>query len=135
MAWSVPHTDVLVKVLGAPHHTELCTSVFRLTEALLDRGATVQIWACGGATGLTMASLGPAKPADVTDRDQPFPSVAAVASCLIRAHEGRLAWYVCRFCAQDRGHAEQIDEVRTRPPARFWEHVMASDQMIVMGVC
>jgi sulfur relay (sulfurtransferase) complex TusBCD TusD component (DsrE family) len=135
MTQAVPRSDVLLKVLGAPHRTELVTSLFRLTEALLERDATVQIWACGDATGLTRASLGMAKPADVTDRARTFPSTAALARDLITANDGRLRWYVCRFCARDRGHAQQIDEVKTRPAARFWEHVTAADQMIVMGVC
>lgn len=135
MTWTVPRSDVLLKVLGAPHHTELITSVFRLAEALLERGATVQVWACGDATGLTRVSLGDIKPRDVADRARDFPSTAALARELITAHPQRLNWYICRFCSEERGAAEQIKEVRTRPPARFWEHVRATDQILVMGVC
>lgn len=135
MTWTVPHSDVLLKVLGAPHQTELITSLFRLAEALLERGATVQVWTCGDATGLTTASLGDTKPCDVTNRSREFPSTAALARNLITAYPQRLNWYICRFCSEERGGGEQIREVRTRPAARFWEHVRAADQVLVMGVC
>jgi len=131
----VPPSDMLLKVLGGPHHTELVTSLFRLAQALLDADASVQVWACGAATGLTSASLGDLKPRDVTDRATDYPSIAALAGRLVRAYPERLNWYVCRFCSEDRGNTAQIAEVRTRPAARFWEHVQAADQMLVLGVC
>jgi len=135
MAWAVPHTDVMLKVLGAPHQTELITSLFRLTQALLDLGATVQVWACGDATTLTRAGLGRRKPPDLTDRTREFPSTCALAFDLLAAHPHQLDWYACRFCCADRGSTDQIPEVRIRPPARFWEHAQATDQILVMGVC
>ena len=135
MAGPVPHTDIMLKVLGAPHHTELVTSLFRLLQALLDRGASVQVWACGEATGLTRIGLGDTKPPNLADRQQEFPSTAALVRELMAAHPQRLGWYVCRFCAADRGASDQIAEVRIRPPARFWDHVLATDRVLAMGVC
>jgi len=133
--WTVPRTDVLLKVLGAPHQTELVSSLFRLAEALLDRGATVQVWTCAEATGLTRASLGRSKPPDLTDRAVDHPSTATLVCDLLAAAPGRISWYACRFCCLDRGAGEQIPEVRVRPPARFWEHVQAADKTVVLGVC
>ncbi|TDD44124.1 hypothetical protein E1288_24940 [Saccharopolyspora elongata] len=135
MVFAVPHTDVLLKVLGTPHQTELVTSVFRLADALLDRGAAVQVWTCGDATGLTRVSLGDSKPINFADRHADHPSTARLVRELLSAHPDRLNWYVCRFCCADRGAAEQIPEVRKRPPARFWEHVQATDKVLAMGVC
>ncbi|MFI0909841.1 hypothetical protein [Streptomyces abikoensis] len=135
MAWTVPHTDVMLKVLGAPHRTELVTTVFRLAQALLDRGASVQVWTCGDATGLTHAGLGDSKPLNLVDRHADHPSTARLVRELLAAHTGRLDWYACRFCCEDRGVREQIPQVRKRPPTKFWEHVRATDKILVMGVC
>jgi sulfur relay (sulfurtransferase) complex TusBCD TusD component (DsrE family) len=135
MVWTVPHTDVLLKVLGAPHHTELVTSVFRLAEALLDRGATVQVWTCGEATGLTRAGLGDSKPPDLADWTVDYPSTARLVRELLAGTPDRISWYVCRFCCADRGAADQIPEVRVRPHAQFWRHVRAADKTVVLGVC
>ncbi|WP_326686080.1 MULTISPECIES: hypothetical protein [unclassified Streptomyces] len=135
MVWQVPRTDVLIKLLGAPHRTELVTSALRLTQALLDRGARVQIWACGDATTLTSTSLGDSKPPDLTDPGTDHPSTAQLVRELLAAHPDALYWYVCRFCRADRGAGVQLSEVRERPPARFWAHVEASDKVLAMGVC
>jgi hypothetical protein len=132
--WTVPRTDVLVKVLGPPHRSDLVTSLFRLTEALLERGATVQVWTCADATGLTRAGLGDRKPRDLADRTASYPSTARLVRDLLTGSPGRISWYVCRFCSVDRGAAEQIPEVRVRPAGRFWEHVLAADKTVVLGV-
>ena len=132
--WTVPRTDVLVKVLGAPHRSDLVTSLFRLTEALLERGATVQVWTCADATGLTRAGLGDRKPRTwPTGRSATRPP-PGWSGTLLTGSPGRISWYVCRFCSLDRGAAEQIPEVRVRPAGRFWEHVLAADKTVVLGV-
>ncbi|MBW8093470.1 DsrE family protein [Streptomyces hygroscopicus] len=135
MARPVPRTDVLLNLFGAPHQTDLVTSALRLATALLDRGARVQIWTCGDATRLTCAALGEAKPRDYTDLGRDHPSTARVVRELIAGHPDRLYWYVCRFCAQERGAADQIPQVRKRAPFVFAEHVSAADKSLLMGVC
>ncbi|MFJ8250838.1 hypothetical protein [Streptomyces sp. NPDC094466] len=134
-AGAVPPTDVMLKVLGAPHQTDLVTSVLRLAQALLDRGARVQVWACGDATGLTSTARGETKPMDPADHRAVHPSTAAVVRTLLAAYPDRLYWYVCGFCCSDRGAPDQIAEVGRRTPGRFWEHVRASDKVLAMGVC
>ena len=106
MAWTVPRTDVLLKVLGAPHQTELVCSLFRLSAALLDSGATVQVWTCAEATGLTRAGLGDRKPRDPADRMVRHPSTAGLVRELLAGAPGRISWYACRFCCVDRGAIE-----------------------------
>ncbi|MBL1099689.1 DsrE family protein [Streptomyces coffeae] len=131
----VPRTDVLLNLFGAPHQTDLVTSALRLATALLDRGARVQIWSCGDATRLTGAALGDTAPRDLSEPGREHPSVARVVRDLITDHPDRLYWYVCRFCADQRGASEQIPEVRTRAPFVFAEHVRAADKALIMGVC
>ena len=135
MARPIPATDVLLNLFGAPHQSDLVTSALRLATALLDRGARVQIWTCGDATGLTSAALGDTKPRDLTDLERRHPSTALIVRDLLADHPDRLYWYVCRFCADDRGASDQIPQVSKRSPFLFAEHVKAADKALVMGVC
>lgn len=134
MAPTLPRCDLLLAVMGAPHASDLTTTVLRLTQALLDRDATVQVWTCGYATLLTQASLGPAKPRNVLDWTREYPTTAALIEDMVAAHPGRLAWYSCRFCSQERGVTEHVAAVRVRTPFRFGEHVAAADRTLFLGV-
>ncbi|MFI9629737.1 hypothetical protein [Streptomyces sp. NPDC052042] len=135
MASTLPRSDVLLAVFGGPHRTDLVSTVFRMAHSLLDQGASVQVWTCGDATGLTRASLGDSKPRNVVDWTRDYPTTAAVARSLIADHPERLHWYVCRFCSDERGMGEQIPEVRRRPPFTFWQHTEAAGKSLCLGVC
>jgi sulfur relay (sulfurtransferase) complex TusBCD TusD component (DsrE family) len=135
MPWTVPRTDILLKFLGAPHQTDVATTCLRLTTALLAGGARVQVWACCDATRLTWAGLGDAKPRNVADLDRDHPSAPRVVRDLLADHPDRLYWYVCRFCSDERGMADQIPQVRRRSPFTFVEHVAAADKTLALGVC
>jgi sulfur relay (sulfurtransferase) complex TusBCD TusD component (DsrE family) len=134
MATKVPHTDVLMTVMGSPHESDLVTSVLRLAQSLLERGASVQIWACGYATMLTQQGLGPSKPRNLAEWSTEYPSMAAVVQDMLAAFPDRLHWYACRFCSDDRGAIAHIPEVPQRAPAKFAEHVAAADKTLFLGV-
>ncbi|MDT3399153.1 hypothetical protein RKE29_21310 [Streptomyces sp. B1866] len=134
MARPVPPADILLKLLGAPYQTELITSALRLTQALLDRGARVQVWACGEATRLTWAGLGEAKPRHFGDWEREYPSPPAVVRGLLEGYPDRLHWYVCGFCCDERGTGDQIARVRRRPLTRFADHVRAAGKSLSLGV-
>ncbi|HEY4022444.1 MAG TPA: hypothetical protein VGM75_27390 [Pseudonocardiaceae bacterium] len=134
MAFRVEPADVLVALMGAPHSSDLVTSAVRLMQSLVDCGGQVQAWACGYATTLTQASLQEAKPRNVVDWSRDYPSSATLVRELLGAAEGRLAWYSCRFCAEERGAADQIPQVRVRPPFKFGEHVALAKKTVFLGV-
>src|SRR3954451_1669385 len=98
-ARAVPETDVLIAVMGSPHDSDLVTSVFRLTQALLTAGARVAVWACGYATMLSQDTLGDSKPRNPAAWSMPYPSTAALVQELLAAFPGTLQWYGCRFCS------------------------------------
>ncbi|MEK8171049.1 hypothetical protein NKH77_20430 [Streptomyces sp. M19] len=52
---------------------------------------------------------------------------------LLADHPDRLHWYVCRFCSDERGAAEQIPEVTRRSPFVFFDHVRAAGKSLVLG--
>ncbi|ATW50975.1 hypothetical protein ACWGJT_12765 [Streptomyces xantholiticus] len=134
MARRIPETDVLITLMGAPHGSDQVTSALRLTQALLERGASVQVWTCGYATLLTQRALGPDKPRNLADWNRDHPSTAALAEELLTAFPGRLYWYGCRFCSDDRGAAEHLPQVVLRPPAGYAANVAAAGKTVLVGV-
>ncbi|WP_447038496.1 hypothetical protein [Streptomyces sp. DSM 118878] len=134
MPIKVPHTDVLLTVMGAPHESDLLTTVLRLSQSLLDQNAKVQIWACGYATMLTQVGLGESKPRNLAAWSTEYPSPAALVRELIGSFPEHFHWYACRFCSDDRGAVAHLPEVPVRAPAKFAEHVAAADKTLFMGV-
>lgn len=129
----IPPSDVLFALMGAPHASDMTTSVLRLTDALLERASTVQVWTCGYATMLTHSAQGEHKPRNLIDWSREHPSTATLVRELLRAYPDRLHWYACRFCSEERGLAGHIPEVRVRPPFQFADHVKASRKTIFVG--
>jgi hypothetical protein len=129
-----PRTDLLLTVMGAPHESDLVTSVLRLVQSLLDRGASVQVWACGYATMLTQRTLGDSKPRNFAAWSTEYPTPAALVRSLLTEFPGRLFWYGCRFCSDDRGATGHIAEVTLRPPGSYPEHVAAAAKTLFIGV-
>jgi hypothetical protein len=134
MAMAIPRTDLLLTLMGSPHASDLVTSVLRLVQATLERGARVQVWACGYATMLTQESLGESKPRNLADWSADYPSTVSLVRELLTAFPGQLYWYGCRFCSDERGAADHIPEVRMRPPAKFGENVAAAAKTLFVGV-
>jgi hypothetical protein len=129
-----PRYDLLLAVMGAPHVSDMTTTVLRLAQAVLDRGGRVQVWTCGYATMLTQLSLGDTKPRNVIDWSTDSPSAAALVTDMLAASDGRLSWCACRFCSAERGAAAHIEGVRVRPPFKFGEHVAGADRTLFVGV-
>ncbi|MEU9113898.1 hypothetical protein AB0D04_19470 [Streptomyces sp. NPDC048483] len=134
MARHIPPTDILLTVMGEPHSSDRVTSVLRMTQALLDRGARVAVWTCGYATLLTQRSLGDAKPRNLASWDTDYPSTAALVAELLDAHPDRLYWYGCRFCSDDRGATDHLPQVVLRPPAGYAANVAAARKTLTVGV-
>ncbi|MBX7553614.1 hypothetical protein K1Y78_38035 [Streptomyces sp. tea 10] len=134
MARSIPHTDVLLTLMGAPHASDQVTSALRLAQALLERGASVQVWTCGYATLLTQRGQGPDKPRNLADWNGSYLSPPGLAGELLDAFPDRLHWYGCRFCSDDRGVTEHLPQVVLRPPGGYAANVAASDKTLLVGV-
>lgn len=129
-----PRTDVLLVVMGPPHTGELITSVFRLTHSLLERGATVQVWACGYSAMLSQEALGEDKPANLLDRHAEYPTTVSLIRHLLDTFPEQLYWFGCRACSEHRGATGHISEVRMRPPHTFGGHVGSATKTLFMGV-
>jgi len=133
------HSQIFIAVMGSHHESELFTSLVRLVHEAIAKGYQVTVWVCGGATALTLASLGDTKVRNVMDVaagvfDIEYPSTAALVKELLETSEGRLRWLICRHCMQDRGTTNQIDEVKIIPPYKFMHFVKQADSSLIMGV-
>jgi hypothetical protein len=127
-------SDLLLAVMGAPHVSDMTTTLFRVAQSVLERGGTLQVWTCGYATMLTHGALGEQKPRNMVDWAGDYPSTTTLARELLAAHPERLRWYACRFCSEERGVSEHIPEVRVRPPFKFADHVAAAGKTVFLGV-
>lgn len=134
MTGRVPQTDLLLTVMGAPHESDLFTSVLRLVQATLESGATVQVWTCGYANMMTQRGLGDTKPRNLAAWSVDYPSPACLVRELLSAFPGRLFWFGCRFCSDDRGAVDHLPEVVLRAPSRFADHVGAARKTLFIGV-
>lgn len=134
MPRTIPSTDVLITLMGAPHADDTVTDALRLVQSLLDVGASVSVWTCGYATMLTQRGLGATKPRNLARWDTEYPSTATIIATMLDAHPGRLHWYGCRFCSDDRGATDHLPSVVLRPPARYADNVAAASKTMLIGV-
>ncbi|MFF2746224.1 hypothetical protein ACFVVA_11830 [Kitasatospora sp. NPDC058048] len=134
MARRIPPTDLLITLMGTPHTDDKVTTVLRLAQAVLERGASVQIWTCGYATLITQQGLGEDKPRNLADWNTSYPSTVGLVRSMLRAYPDRLYWYGCRFCSDDRGAVDHLPEVVLRPPAGYAANVAAADKTVMVGV-
>lgn len=126
--------DLLLAVMGAPHASDMVTTVLRLVDASLRHGARVQVWTCGYATLLTQRSLGQEKPRNLHDLGTDCPTTATLVGGMIAEAAGSLAWHVCRFCGDERGASEHVPGVRVRPPFSFADQVRSATKTVFVGV-
>jgi hypothetical protein len=125
--------DLLLVVTGAPYGSDLLTTALRLAQAVLRRGGSVRIWACGYTTMVTQTALGELKPPDLRDPDRPYPSMPAVVRQLLAGFPGQVGWIGCTACSGERGATHHIEEVRLRSPARFAQTIAASARTVFIG--
>lgn len=125
--------DLLITFTAPPFASDVTTTVFRLLDAGLRRGARIQVWACGYATTLTQSSLGYGKPADLAEPRASHPSTAALICGLLDTYPKSFAWHVCRFCAEDRGALDHANGIRLRSFSRFSRRVESSAKTVYIG--
>ncbi|HTJ70657.1 MAG TPA: hypothetical protein VL551_24170 [Actinospica sp.] len=138
-----PRWDLALVLTAPPYGSEALGTALRLVETALRRGAVALVWTCGYNTMLTQTALGDAKPRDPADWHAEHPTTAGIIAGLLARHPddparprplgGALTWYVCRFCALDRGAGEQIDGVRTASFSRLGGCLRRSAKTLYLG--
>ncbi len=123
-------------MMGAPYQSETVTSLFRMVNAALAGGHHVTVWTCGHATGLSQSTLVRPKDSFLPKEAEAFnPNTAELIQALFRRHGARqLDWLVCRYCMEERGATQQIEQVKVKISATFQHYLSSADVSLVLGV-
>ncbi|MCC5603251.1 DsrE family protein [Nostoc favosum] len=132
-------SSIFLGVMGAPYESELCTSLLRIVDAAITQGDQVIVWTCGGATTLTQKTLSNVKPYNLLDvaadkKKTEYPSTMALIRELLEVAEGRVQWFVCRHCMEERGAIEQMEEVKVKSPFKFLHYLEQADVSMILGI-
>ncbi|RAM48967.1 MAG: hypothetical protein C6Y22_24945 [Hapalosiphonaceae cyanobacterium JJU2] len=132
-------SHLFLSLVGAPHDSDLATSLLRLVHEAISQGHQVTVWVCGGGTTLTLNSHGDTKIRNLIDAaagnfNREYPSTTKLIKELIEVSEGRLQWLICRHCMQEWGATNQINEVKVTPPYKFLRYIDQANVSMVMGI-
>ncbi|MQS06881.1 hypothetical protein [Streptomyces alkaliphilus] len=125
--------DLLLILTAAPHSGDVVTSALRLSQAVLDKGGSVRVWACGYATMMTQDTFGDTKLPNTRDPEGYYPSPSAIVRRMIADGRGRFAWIACTACTEERGATHHIPQVRHRSPLRLATTVVGARQTLYLG--
>ena len=121
-------------LMDPPYENARTTTAFRLIDAALRKGHTVQVFAYEGAVNLTMAEQAPhANPVKGTSvEEEHHPTTKDWVASLFALADGRLRWVNCGLCVDERGAGNWIEGPARGGPKNLVEFVEASDQTIVV---
>jgi len=125
--------DLLLILTAPPHSGDVVTSALRLSQAVLDRGGSVRIWACGYSTMLTQDTFGDTKLPNTRNPKGHYPSPSAVIQRMIADSDGRFAWIGCTACSEERGAVHHVPQVRQRSPERLALTMAGARQTLYLG--
>ena len=130
-------TTVTIGIAMSSYQREGPTTMLRLAEKLLAKGAHVNIWTFEEGTTLTNKDqkdhLEPPGLREVSGQQHTY--VGKFVDGIMRAglHSGALKWVVCILCVQERGtEFHQMNGAVIGTFADFWKFAHASDRLIMM---
>lgn len=119
--------------MSAPYESDMVTTLFRLINEAIDQEHHIIVWACGSATAMTLDSIGESKPRNFSQLSLEYPSVTALVKTLLEKSEGRLQWFICRHCMEERGTLNQIPEVIVKPTFKYMQYYKKADVKFILG--
>ena len=122
-------------LMDPPFESANTATAFRLIDAALRKGHTVNVFAYEGAVSLTMQEQqqhpNPAHGKSVEEENHPL--TRDIVAELFAAGDGeRLNWINCGLCVDERGAGNWIDGPKRGGPADFWSWANDSDQTLVI---
>jgi tRNA 2-thiouridine synthesizing protein D len=125
---------ITISLMDPPYETETTTTAFRIMDAAIRKGHSVNVFAYEGAVNLTMAEQSghpnPLKGTSIEEEDHP--NTKNWVQALFKAADGRLEWVNCGLCVDERGAGNWVEGPRRGGPADFVEFVKLSDQTLVI---
>jgi len=129
--------SITISLMDPPYDSETTTTALRITEAALNKGISVNVFAYEGAVMLTMkaqqAHPNPVK--GTTVEDQQHPTTAGFISALFEKAgvDAQLQWINCGLCVDERGAADWIDGPKRGGPGDFYKWATESTNTLVIG--
>ena len=124
-----------ILLMDPPFESGNTATAFRIIDAALRKGHTVNVFAYEGAVSLTMRGQQPhANPAHGKSvEEERHPLTRDLVTGLFAAGQGeRLHWINCGLCVDERGAGDWIDGPQRGGPGDFWAWVNESDQTLVI---
>jgi sulfur relay (sulfurtransferase) complex TusBCD TusD component (DsrE family) len=135
MAERTERRRIFLGMMGGAYRDETVTTLFRLADAALTAGHSVEVWCCGSGVHIASETQGARKPRDVSCAE---PIEAPTTSSLVAALGGRHAdsfrWNVCRYCAEEHGAGAPVAPARLRPSLHFAKLMLEADVTLIMGL-
>lgn len=123
-----------VALMDPPYETQTTTTAFRIIDAALRKGHSVNVFAYEGAVNITMADQAPhANPVKGTSvEEEQHPTTKDWVAELYRAYPGKIEWVNCGLCVDERGAGNWIEGPRRGSPKDFVDWVEASEATLVI---
>ena len=124
-------------IMDAPFENARTTTAFRLVEAALRAGHSVNVFAYEGAVGLAFAQQKQHANAihgrSEAEENHPLTKDWVAALFGQAARTGvKLEWVNCGLCVDERGVADAVPGVRRGSPADFWKMAAESHNTLVI---
>ena len=126
-----------VAIMDAPYETTTSTTAFRIIDAAIRKGHSVNVFAYEGAVSLSMAEQkehpNPAKGTSVEEEDHVLTKDWVLALFQQARENGvELDWVNCGLCVDERGASHVVEGPRRGGPADFLKQVESSDTTLVI---
>ena len=124
-------------IMDAPYETSNSTTAFRIVQAALEKGHSVNVFAYEGAVNLTMneqkAHPNPVKGTTVEEEEHPLTKDWIAALFALSRKKGvALDWVNCGMCVDERGAGNWIEGPRRGGPPDFLEQIKGSQGVLVI---
>ena len=129
--------SITLAIMDAPYETTTSTTAFRIMDAAVRKGYSVNVFAYEGAVNLSMAEQkphpNPAKGTTVEEEDHLL-TKDLVSELFEQAKAKGLEvdWVNCGLCVDERGAGNWVEGPRRGGPGDFLTQVNGSDATIVI---
>ena len=127
-------STVTMTLMDPPYESANTATAFRIVDAMLRKGHTVQVFAYEGAVSLTMADqAGHPNPVKGTSaEDERHPNPKEWVASLLETYPGQLEWINCGLCVDERGAGNVITGPARGGPKDFAAWVENTDVTLVI---
>jgi tRNA 2-thiouridine synthesizing protein D len=124
-------------LMDAPYETTSSTTAFRIMDAALRKGHSVNVFAYEGAVSLSMKGQKPhPNPARGTSEEEEKHTLTKEwveeLFSMAKSNGAHIDWVNCGLCVDERGAEDWVEGPRRGSPGDFLQHVEASNTTLVI---